>query len=58
MTIVAHAHPFVIGVDAYARNHAVAVVACPNGEVVDEAHVLTARHELAKAARLGLEVPT
>ena len=27
------------------------------GEVVDEAHVLTARHELAKAARFGLEVP-
>ena len=28
-----------------------------HGEVVDEAHVLTARHELAKAARFGLEVP-
>ena len=37
MTIVAHAHPFVIGVDAHARNHAVAVLACPTGEVVDEA---------------------
>ena len=38
MTIVAHAHPFVIGVDAHARNHAVAILACPTGEVVDEAH--------------------
>jgi len=28
-----------------------------HGEVVDEAHVLTARHELAKAARFGPEVP-
>jgi hypothetical protein len=37
MTIVAHAYPFVIGVDAHARNHAVAVLACPTGEVVDEA---------------------
>jgi transposase len=37
MTIVAHAHPFVIGVDAHARNHAVAILACPTGEVVDEA---------------------
>ena len=37
ITIVAHAHPFVIGVDAHARNHAVAVLACPTGEVVDEA---------------------
>ena len=36
MTIVAHAYPFVIGVDAHARSHAVAVVACPTGEVVDE----------------------
>ena len=36
MTIVAHAHPFVIGVDAHARNHAVAVLACPTGELVDE----------------------
>jgi hypothetical protein len=30
-------HPFVIGVDAHARNHAVAILACPTGEVVDEA---------------------
>lgn len=28
-----------------------------HGEVIDEAHVLTARHELAKAARFGLGVP-
>ena len=37
MAIVAHAHPFVIGVDAHARNHAIAVLACPTGEVVGEA---------------------
>ena len=36
MAIVAHAHPFVIGVDAHARTHALAVLACPTGEVVDE----------------------
>jgi len=36
MTIVAHAYPFVIGVDAHARNHAVAVLACPTGELLDE----------------------
>ena len=36
MTIVAHAHPFVIGVDAHARNHAVAVLACLTGELLDE----------------------
>lgn len=37
MSIVAHIHPFVIGVDAHARSHALAILACPTGEVVDEA---------------------
>ena len=37
MAIVAHTHPFVIGVDAHARNHAVAILACPIGEIVDQA---------------------
>ena len=37
MSIVAHTMPFVIGVDAHARTHALAVLACPNGEVLDEA---------------------
>src|SRR3954454_11498628 len=37
MPIVAHTRPFVIGVDAHARNHALAILACPAGEVVDEA---------------------
>ena len=36
MSIVAHTHPFVIGVDAHARNHALTILACPTGEVVDE----------------------
>ncbi len=36
MSIVAHTHPFVIGVDAHARNHALAILACPTGEVIDE----------------------
>lgn len=36
MSIVAHTRPFVIGVDAHARTHAVAILACPTGEVLDE----------------------
>lgn len=36
MSIVAHTHPFIIGVDAHARNHALAILACPTGEVIDE----------------------
>lgn len=36
MSIVAHTHPFVIGVDAHARTHALAILACPNGEILDE----------------------
>lgn len=34
MTIVAHAHPFVVGVDTHARNHALAVLAAGTGEVI------------------------
>lgn len=37
MSIVAHARPFVIGVDAHARTHALAIVACPTGDVLDQA---------------------
>lgn len=37
MAIVAHTHPFVIGVDTHARNHAVSILACPHGESIDEA---------------------
>lgn len=36
MTIVAHTHSFVIGVDTHARNHALAILASPTGEVIDE----------------------
>lgn len=36
MSIVAHTRPFVIGVDAHARTHALAILACPNGEILDE----------------------
>ena len=34
MTIVAHAHPFVIGVDTHARNHVLAILTA-TGEVLD-----------------------
>ncbi|MGK0720925.1 hypothetical protein [Leucobacter sp. W1478] len=35
MAIVAHTRPFVIGVDTHARNHAISILACPTGEVID-----------------------
>ena len=41
MAIVAHARPFVIGVDTHARNHAISILACPTGEIVDEAQFPT-----------------
>ena len=34
MTIVAHAHPFVIGVDTHARTHTLAVLVAATGEPV------------------------
>lgn len=37
MSIVAYTKPFIIGVDAHARSRALAILACPTGEVIDEA---------------------
>ena len=34
MTIVAHTHPFVIGVDTHARTHTLALVVAATGELV------------------------
>jgi transposase len=39
MTIVAHAHRFVIGADTHARSHALSVLAAPHGELIDTAQV-------------------
>ena len=36
MSIVSQTHPFVIGIDAHARNHALAILASPTGEVIDQ----------------------
>ena len=33
MTIVAHAHPFVVGVDTHARTHTLAVLVAATGEL-------------------------
>jgi hypothetical protein len=49
MTIVAHTHPFVIGVDTHARNHALAILAAPTGEVLDDAQFPATAAGLARA---------
>jgi transposase len=49
MTIVAHAHPFVIGADTHARNHALSVLASPNGEVIDDAQFPATNAGLTRA---------
>ena len=49
MTIVAHTHPFVIGVDTHARNHALSMLATPHGEVLDDAEFPATRAGLARA---------
>lgn len=35
MSIVAHSHPFVVGVDTHARNHVYAIIAATTGELLD-----------------------
>ena len=37
MSIVAHRHPFVVGVDTHARSHAFAILVAATGELVDQA---------------------
>ncbi|WP_141381658.1 IS110 family transposase, partial [Microbacterium lacticum] len=49
MTIVAHAHPFVIGVDTHAKTHALSILATPSGEIIEEATFPTTRSGLARA---------
>ncbi|TSI14493.1 IS110 family transposase [Brevibacterium aurantiacum] len=48
MTIVAHTHPFVIGVDTHARNHALAVLTA-TGEIIDTAQFPTTTAGMARA---------
>ena len=50
MAIVAHSHPFVIGVDTHARNHAISILACPHGEILDEGQFPATAAGLARAA--------
>lgn len=49
MSIVTHSYRFVVGVDAHARNHALAIIACPNGEVIDEGQFPATAAGLARA---------
>ena len=49
MAIVAHSHPYVIGVDTHARNHALSVLDCPHGQVLDEAQFPATSEGLARA---------
>lgn len=48
MTIVAHAHPFVVGVDTHARNHVLAILT-GTGEVIDTREFPTTSAGLARA---------
>src|SRR5690625_257963 len=47
MTIVAHAHPFVTGVDTHARNHVLAILAA-TGEIIDTGQFPTTAAGLAR----------
>lgn len=49
MTIVAHAHPFVIGVDTHARTHALSILVAATGAVVDEAQFPTTEAGMRRA---------
>lgn len=48
MTIVAHAHPFVVGVDTHARNHVLAILTA-TGEAIDTQQFPTTTAGMARA---------
>lgn len=49
MAIVAHAHPFVIGVDTHARSHAVAVLDASTGARIDAAQFPSSKPGMTRA---------
>ncbi|MDQ2710604.1 MAG: IS110 family transposase [Actinomycetota bacterium] len=49
MTIIAQAHPFVIGVDTHARSHALSVLATTHGEVVGDGEFPATSAGMARA---------
>ena len=49
MTIVAHAHPYVVGVDTHAKTHALSILATPNGEILDEGQFPSTAAGMARA---------
>ena len=60
VSIVAHSHPYVIGVDTHARNHAYAILAAATGELIDSARFPTTTAGMRRAlswARIGRRGP-
>ncbi len=53
MAIVAHAHPFVIGVDTHARSHAFVVLDTSTGARIDEAQFPSSKGGDGSRDRLG-----
>ena len=49
MTIVAHAHPFVVGVDTHARTHTVAILVAATGELISTGQFPTTSAGLDRA---------
>src|SRR5690625_1634003 len=51
MSIVAHSHPFVVGVDTHARNHVYAIVDGPVGKLIDTQSFPTTAAGINRAIR-------
>ena len=49
MTVVAHAHPFVVGVDTHAKTHALSILVAATGEQVDAGQFPTTEAGMARA---------
>jgi transposase len=49
VTIVAHAHPYVIGVDTHAKTHTLSILLSPNGELVSDSQFPNTTAGIARA---------
>ena len=49
MTIVAHAHPYIVGMDTHAKTHTLSILLSPNGELVSDGQFPNTAAGIARA---------
>lgn len=58
ISIVAHSHPFVVGVDTHTRNHVYTILAAKTGELIDTQEFPTTGAGINRAIAWVARAPT